>query len=147
MDVGYGQFDWSLRTDPRVTLHERTNIRRVPEGSGPFDVIVGDLSFVSPCLAGTLANLAGTTAACVLLVKPQFEGRREEAGPGIVTDPKVWEGAIRSAIRALEDEGLGTTAVAASRLRGATGNQGFLLARPGAQTAVGAVAAALEAIA
>ncbi len=150
VDVGYGQFDWSLRTDPRVTLHERTNIRRVPEGSGPFDLIVGDLSFVSlRSLARTLANLAGTTAACVLLVKPQFEGRREEVGPGgIVTDPKVWEGAIRSAIRALEDEGLGTTAVAASRLRGATGNQEFfLLARPGAQTAVGAVAAALEAIA
>ena len=149
VDVGYGQFDWSLRTDPRVTLHERTNIRRVPVGSGPFDLIVGDLSFVSlRSLARTLAGLAGATAACVLLVKPQFEGRREEVGPGgVVSDPNVWESAIRSAVDALQAEGLGTTAVAASRLKGVSGNQEFfLLARPGTEACEGVVEAALEAL-
>ncbi|MEX0791026.1 MAG: TlyA family RNA methyltransferase, partial [Actinomycetota bacterium] len=137
VDVGYGQFDWSLRTDPRVTLYERTNIRRVPQGHGPFDLVVGDLSFVSlRSLARTLAYLAGTTAACVLLVKPQFEGLRENVGPGgIVSDPRGWKAAMTSAVQALNAQGLGTVEVAPSRLKGAAGNQEFfLLARPGAQT-------------
>lgn len=147
VDVGYGQFDWSLRTDPRVTLYERTNVRQVPE-RGPFDLIVGDLSFVSlRSLARTIADLAGTTAACVLLVKPQFEGRREDVGPGgVVSDPLVWAGAIRSAAGALNESGLGTVSVAPSRLKGATGNQEFfLLARPGAEMDPDAVGAAVEA--
>jgi 23S rRNA (cytidine1920-2'-O)/16S rRNA (cytidine1409-2'-O)-methyltransferase len=150
VDVGYGQFDWSLRTDSRVTLYERTNVRHVPDGAGPFDLIAGDLSFVSlRSLAGTLAHLAGGTAACVLLVKPQFEGRREEVGPGgIVTDPRVWEGAIRSAVEALDARGLGTVAVAPSRLKGATGNQEFfILARPGVPADPAVIPAALEALA
>lgn len=147
VDVGYGQFDWTLRTDPRVTLYERTNIRQVPE-SGPFDLVVGDLSFVSlRSLARTIAGLAGPTAACVLLVKPQFEGRREDVGPGgIVSDPQVWAGAIRSAAEALNDNGLGTVAVAPSRLKGATGNQEFfLLARPAAAMDLEAIYIAVEA--
>lgn len=147
VDVGYGQFDWTLRTDSRVTLYERTNIRQVPEGHGPFDLVVGDLSFVSlRSLARTIAGLAGSTATCVLLVKPQFEGRREDVGPGgIVSDPQVWEGAISSAAEALNAEGLGTQAVAPSRLKGATGNQEFfLLARPGAATNPEAIAAAVK---
>lgn len=150
VDVGYGQFDWSLRTDSRVTLHERTNVRHVPDDAGPFDLIVGDLSFVSlRSLAGTLSHLAGSTAACVLLVKPQFEGRREEVGPGgIVTDPLVWEGSIRSAVDALDARGLGTVAVAPSRLKGATGNQEFfILARPGVTADPEVIPAALEALA
>ena len=147
VDVGYGQFDWTLRTDPRVTLYERTNIRRVPE-SGPFDLVVGDLSFVSlRSLARTIADLAGTSAACVLLVKPQFEGRREDVEPGgIVSDPQVWAGAIGSAAEALNDNGLGTVAVAPSRLKGATGNQEFfLLARPGASMDLATIFTAVEA--
>lgn len=147
VDVGYGQFDWTLRTDPRVTLYERTNIRQVPE-SDPFDLVVGDLSFVSlRSLARTIAGLAGSTAACVLLVKPQFEGRREDVGPGgIVSDPQVWAGAIRSAAEALNENGLGTVAVAPSRLKGATGNQEFfLLARPGAVMDSAAISTAVEA--
>ncbi len=148
VDVGYGQFDWSLRTDSRVTLYERTNIRRVPEGHGPFDLVAGDLSFVSlRSLARTLAHLAGSTAACVLLVKPQFEGAREDVGPGgIVSDPQAWRAAITSAVEALDAEGLGTVQVAPSRLKGATGNQEFfLLARPGAAASPAAVDAAVEA--
>lgn len=147
VDVGYGQFDWSLRTDARVTLYERTNIRRIPE-PGPFDLVVGDLSFVSlRSLARTIAELAGTAAACVLLVKPQFEGRREDVGPGgIVSDPQAWASAIRSAAEALNENGLGTVAVAPSRLKGATGNQEFfLLARPGAAMDPDAVVTAVEA--
>lgn len=148
VDVGYGQFDWSLRTDPRVTLHERTNVRQVPE-AGPYDLVVGDLSFVSlRSLARTLAELAGEAGSCLLLVKPQFEVRREEVGPGgIVTDPAAWEESIRSAVEALQQHGLGTVAVAPARLKGATGNQEFfLLARPGTATDPSVAEAALEAL-
>jgi 23S rRNA (cytidine1920-2'-O)/16S rRNA (cytidine1409-2'-O)-methyltransferase len=147
VDVGYGQFDWSLRTDPRVTLFERTNVRQLPAGLGPFDLVVGDLSFVSlRSLAEPLAAAAGPSGTCILLVKPQFEVRREEVGPGgIVTDPAAWEGSIRSAVEALEAQGLGTLAVAPSRLKGATGNQEFfLLARPGVQSTPGVASAAVE---
>ncbi|CAN5897309.1 16S/23S rRNA (cytidine-2'-O)-methyltransferase TlyA [soil metagenome] len=148
VDVGYGQFDWSLRTDPRVTLYERTNIRQAPEGHGPFDLVVGDLSFVSlRSLARTLAYLAGTSAACVLLVKPQFEGPREDVGPGgVVLDPQVWKAAITAAVEALNAEGLGTVKVAPSRLKGAAGNQEFfLLARPGTASDPKAIEAAVGA--
>lgn len=147
VDVGYGQFDWSVRTDPRVSLFERTNIRHLPAGPEPFDLVVGDLSFVTlASLAGTLAGLAGTFATCVLLVKPQFEASREQVGPGgVISDPAVWGESIRSAVAALERVGLGTLAVAPSRLKGATGNQEFfLLARPGAAADRAAIAGALE---
>lgn len=147
VDVGYGQFDWSVRTDPRVTLFERTNIRHLPPPADPFDLVVGDLSFVSlRSLARTLAGLAGTSATCVLLVKPQFEAAREQVGPGgVISDPAVWEESIHSAVSALGEAGLGTVAVAPSRLKGATGNQEFfVMARPGVPTDGAAVAAALE---
>ena len=145
VDVGYGQFDWRLRTDPRVTLYERTNVRELPD-KGPFDLVVADLSFVSlASLARTLAALGGTF---VLLVKPQFEVPAAAVGPGgIVSDARTWGEAIRSAVEALAREGVGTLAVASSRLKGAAGNQEFfLLARRGAQTAPGIIPAAVEAL-
>ncbi len=148
VDVGYGQFDYRLRTDPRVTLYERTNIREVP-ARGPYDVVVGDLSFVSlRSLSRTLAELAGDSGQCVLLVKPQFEVRREQVGPGgVVTDPQAWEGAIRAAVDAFEAEGLGTVAVAPSRLKGVAGNQEFfVLIRAGAETDADRIRAALEVV-
>lgn len=147
VDVGYGQFDWRLRTDPRVTLYERTNVREVPD-RGPYDVVVGDLSFVTlKSLARTLAGLVAAGGCCVLLVKPQFEVDPERVGRGgIVTDPAVWADALAGSAAALEREGLGTVAAAPSRLKGATGNQEFfLLARPGRAADPAAVAAALEA--
>ncbi|MGB3635049.1 MAG: TlyA family RNA methyltransferase, partial [Rubrobacteraceae bacterium] len=82
VDVGYGQFDWSLRNDPRVTVMERTNIRYLSgEALNPEpDLLVGDLSFIS--LSVALESVVSTTPSIqelVLLVKPQFE-----AGPGQV---------------------------------------------------------------
>ena len=145
VDVGYGQFDWSLRTDPRVTLYERTNVRQLPD-KGPYDLVVCDLSFVSlASLAGTLAGL-GTTF--VLLVKPQFEVSPDDVGKGgIVTEPSTWERAIRLAVEALAREGVGTLAVAPSRIKGAAGNQEFfLLGRRGAEAAPDVIPTAVEAV-
>lgn len=135
VDVGYGQFDFSLRRDPRVSLLERTNIRSLSGRSREFDLIVADLSFVSlTCLADTFRELAEPGARCLLLVKPQFEAAVSDVGPGgIVTDPAIWKETVRSVAQALHNKGMGTLGVVPSRLKGAGGNQEFfLLAAPGA---------------
>src|SRR5918997_434857 len=91
VDVGYGQLAWTLRNDPRVTVMERTNVRRLSGGELPFDpdLLVADLSFIS--LAVALGGLFATTPSlreAVLLVKPQFEAGPESVGRGgLVRDP------------------------------------------------------------
>src|ERR671916_226578 len=85
VDVGYGQFDWSLRNDPRVTVMERTNVRRLAGEALPFDpdILVADLSFISLTVA--LEGIISTTPAlreAILLVKPQFEAGPQSVGRG-----------------------------------------------------------------
>ena len=93
VDVGYGQFDWSLRNDPRVTVMERTNVRRLTGEDLPFDpdLLVADLSFISLTLA--LEGLFSSTQAlleAILLVKPQFEAGPEAVRRGgVVRDREV----------------------------------------------------------
>lgn len=93
VDVGYGQFAWSLRNDPRVTVMERTNVRRLTGSDLPFepDLLVADLSFIS--LAVALEGIFSTTPSlreAVLLVKPQFEAGPEHVGRGgLVRDQGV----------------------------------------------------------
>jgi len=137
VDVGYGDFDWSLRQDARVRLVERANIRTVEvERLGPpFDLVVADLSFIS--LAAVVPRLVQMTAPdgdLLLLVKPQFEAPRVDVSPGgIVRDPGVWSSAVESVAGALFAVGVGTAGVVASRLPGTEGNQEFFLhARRGA---------------
>jgi 23S rRNA (cytidine1920-2'-O)/16S rRNA (cytidine1409-2'-O)-methyltransferase len=99
VDVGYGQFDWRLRNDPRVTVMERTNVRTLAAEDLPFDpdLLVADLSFISLTVA--LENLISTTPAlreAIFLVKPQFEAGPESVGRGgLVRDRKVHAAAIR----------------------------------------------------
>lgn len=131
VDVGYGQFDWSLRADPRVRLLERTNLRLVdPAALGaPFGVVVADLSFISLALVlPTLDASAAPSADFVLLVKPQFEAPAADVGEGgIVRDPEVWRRSIASVVAALEERGLGAAGIVPARPRGARGNQEFFV--------------------
>ena len=91
VDVGYGQLAWSLRQDPRVRVHDRTNVRELtPElVGGPVDLVVGDLSFIS--LELVLDALLGVTAPdgdLALMVKPQFEVGKDRLGKGgVVREP------------------------------------------------------------
>jgi 23S rRNA (cytidine1920-2'-O)/16S rRNA (cytidine1409-2'-O)-methyltransferase len=137
VDVGYGQLAWSLRTDERVAVHDRTNVRALtPEAiGGPVDLIVGDLSFISlrvvlPALVGCLAP--GGDA--VLMVKPQFEAGREAVGAGgVVRDPETRSEAVMSVAATARELGLGTVGVVASLLPGPSGNvEYFLWLRAGA---------------
>jgi 23S rRNA (cytidine1920-2'-O)/16S rRNA (cytidine1409-2'-O)-methyltransferase len=117
VDVGYGQFDWSLRNDPRVTVMERTNVRRLTAEDLPFDpdLLVADLSFISLTVA--LDSLLSTTPAlleAILLVKPQFEAGPESVGRGgLVRDREVHVRVIHSITRYFSTLGFG--AVGATR--------------------------------
>ena len=131
LDVGYGQLDWSLRRDERVTVVERTNIRHVDiaELGGPFDVVVADLSFISLVTVAPALHAAGSSATdYVLLVKPQFEVGKDEVGRGgVVVDPKLHASALRRVAAGLVDHGLGATAAVPSPVTGAKGNREFFI--------------------
>jgi 23S rRNA (cytidine1920-2'-O)/16S rRNA (cytidine1409-2'-O)-methyltransferase len=132
LDVGYGQLHERLRTDPRVEVRERTNVRDVRPGDlgAPAEVLVADLSFISlrTVLPGALA-LATRGADVVLLVKPQFEAGRQEAtrGRGVITDPAVWRRVLSEVAGALDGLGTAIMGAMASPLTGADGNVEFLL--------------------
>jgi 23S rRNA (cytidine1920-2'-O)/16S rRNA (cytidine1409-2'-O)-methyltransferase len=131
VDVGYGQLAWSLRTDDRVRVLERTNVRTLtPQAlGGQVDLTVADLSFISlrlvlPALAACTTD-AGDLA---LMVKPQFEVGRDRVGDGgVVRDPDLRADAVLAVAAAAADLGLGVAGVAASPLPGPSGNVEFFL--------------------
>ena len=148
VDVGYGQLAWSLRSDPRVVVMDRTNVRTLEPGALAFrpSLVAADLSFtgLAPVVAKLVA-LAETDADLVLLVKPQFEAPAADVGPGgVVRDPEVRGAAIERVASSAAAAGAGTLAVMASPILGPAGNVEFLLhARAGAGSVVddpGAVA-------
>ncbi|GAA5087765.1 23S rRNA (cytidine1920-2'-O)/16S rRNA (cytidine1409-2'-O)-methyltransferase [Thermocatellispora tengchongensis] len=132
VDVGYGQLAWSLRTDARVTVMERVNVRDLtPEmvGEPPPTLVVGDLSFISLRLVlPALARCAAPRADFVLLVKPQFEVGKERVGAGgVVRDPELRAGAVRDVAAAARELSLDVRGVTASPLPGPSGNVEYLL--------------------
>jgi 23S rRNA (cytidine1920-2'-O)/16S rRNA (cytidine1409-2'-O)-methyltransferase len=131
VDVGYGQLAWSLRTDPRVTVLDRTNVRDLtPELVGaPVDLVVADLSFISlTTVLPALRGVATETADYLLMVKPQFEvGRGNVGSGGVVRDPDLRAGAIRAVAEAAQALGLGVRGVTASPLPGPAGNVEYFL--------------------
>ena len=131
VDVGYGELAWSLRTDDRVQVHERTNVRTLtPEAiGGPVDLVVADLSFISLRLVlPALAAVAAEQADWLLMVKPQFEVGRERLGSGgVVRDVALHAEAVRDVAAAAARAGLGVRGVAASPLPGPAGNVEYFL--------------------
>ena len=126
VDVGYGQLAWSLRTDSRVHVLERTNVRTLTAADigGPADLVVADLSFISLTLVlPALVACACADADFVLMVKPQFEAGRDQVGKGgVVRDAVVRGEAVRTVAACAEALGLGCAGVASSRLAGPAGN-------------------------
>ena len=131
LDVGYGQLAWELRTDPRVTVLEKTNVRELDPDLLPYrpSLLTADLSFISLRLAmGPLVHAAEPSADLVLLVKPQFEARRGhvERG-GVVRDPDGWRGAIEEVAEGTRAAGAGGFGLIVSPVKGPAGNVEFLL--------------------
>jgi 23S rRNA (cytidine1920-2'-O)/16S rRNA (cytidine1409-2'-O)-methyltransferase len=135
-DVGYGQLAWSLRTDERVTVLDRVNVRSLEPAqvAPPPDLVVGDLSFISLTLViPALVACAAPDADFVLMVKPQFEVGRDKVGGGVVRDPAVRAAAVAAVAAAAGQSGLGVRGVTASPLPGPSGNvEYFLWLRRGA---------------
>ncbi len=129
VDVGYGQLAWSLRTDPRVTLHERTNIRAATRGSlgGPFGLIVVDVSFISlKTVLPALLSLLDGDGDLLALVKPQFEAGKARVGKrGVVRDPRVHEDVLASVAASVEEAGLVVRGFTFSPITGPHGNIEF----------------------
>ena len=131
VDVGYGQLAWPLRQDPRVVVHDRTNIRDLTPQlvDGPVDLVVGDLSFISLDLV--LDALIGVTADdgdLALMVKPQFEVGKDRVGKGgVVRDPGLRAEAVRMVADAAGRLGWPAQQVATSPLPGPSGNVEFFL--------------------
>ncbi len=129
LDVGYGQLAWSLRTDPRVTVIERTNFRHVelePLGA-PFDLVVVDVSFIA--FANVLPRVlaaAGQGGQVVGLVKPQFEAGKGRVGKkGVVRDPAVHTDVLEGVVAAVVQAGWVVKGLAWSPLKGPEGNIEF----------------------
>jgi 23S rRNA (cytidine1920-2'-O)/16S rRNA (cytidine1409-2'-O)-methyltransferase len=131
VDVGYGQLAWSLRTDQRVTVVDRTNARSlVPEQVGdPVDLVVADLSFIPLGLVlPALVRCARPEADLLPMVKPQFEvGRQQLPAGGVVRDPEQRAGAVRRVAEQAGLLGLGVRGVTASPLPGPSGNVEYFL--------------------
>lgn len=127
LDVGYGQLAWRLRRDPRVTVLERTNARRLdrsllpePPGLVTVDVSFISLTLVLPPVRGVLAPEGEILA----LVKPQFEAGREHVGKGgVVRDPAVRAACVARICAAAEPLGLVVRGIAESVLPGPRGNR------------------------
>jgi 23S rRNA (cytidine1920-2'-O)/16S rRNA (cytidine1409-2'-O)-methyltransferase len=151
VDVGYGQLAWSLRTDDRVIVHERTNVRELsPQRiGGPVDLVVADLSFISLTVVLPALRLCLLpTGDAVLMVKPQFEAGRDLVGSGgVVRDAGVRTDVVMRVAACGFDLGLGTQGVVASPLPGPSGNVEYFLwlreaaAAPSAETIRAAVEA------
>ena len=135
VDVGYGQLAWSLRTDPRVTVMDRVNVRTLEQVTPVPDLVVADLSFISLTLVlPALVACAAADADFVLLVKPQFEvGKGRVGSGGVVRDTTDRSASVEKVAGAAAELGLGVRGVTASPLPGPAGNvEYFLWLRRGA---------------
>src|SRR3984893_2964757 len=131
VDVGYGQLAWALRSDPRVTVLDRVNVRQLtPEQVAPAPgLVTADLSFISLALVlPALAACAAADADFLLLVKPQFEvGKGKVGAGGVVRDPAQRAEAVAAVAAAAQEIGLGTAGIVASPLPGPSGNVEYFL--------------------
>jgi 23S rRNA (cytidine1920-2'-O)/16S rRNA (cytidine1409-2'-O)-methyltransferase len=131
VDVGYGQLAWPLRTNERVRVLDRTNVRALtPEAiGGTVDLTVADLSFISLRLVlPALVACTGPDGDLVPMVKPQFEVGRERVGAGgVVRDPELRAEAVLDVADAAAALGLGVAGVVRSPLPGPSGNVEFFL--------------------
>lgn len=129
LDVGYGQLAWSLRTDERVSVVERTNVRSADpvELGAPFEVVVCDVSFISlRTVMPHLEQLLSDEGDLLALVKPQFEAGKGRVGKkGVVREPGIHAEVLEGAARTVTELGLVVRGVTFSPIKGPEGNIEF----------------------
>jgi 23S rRNA (cytidine1920-2'-O)/16S rRNA (cytidine1409-2'-O)-methyltransferase len=130
LDVGHGQFDWTLRNDPRVTVIEGFNARALTAGDlpGPVDLVAIDVSFISlRHILPVLPPLLTPGADVIALVKPQFEAGRAEVKKGVIRDKAVHARVVEEIAAAGAAIGLTRVTATPSPITGAHGNREFFL--------------------
>jgi 23S rRNA (cytidine1920-2'-O)/16S rRNA (cytidine1409-2'-O)-methyltransferase len=131
LDVGHGQLDWSLRTDPRVLVIEHMNARilALTDLPGAVDIVTIDVSFISlRHIFPRVPALLRPAADVIALVKPQFEAGRAEVGKrGVVRDPAVHERVVQEATAWAAEVGLVRAGMTESPITGDTGNREFFV--------------------
>lgn len=130
IDVGYGQLDWKIRSDPRVVVMERTNIRYVtPEQLGePLDLSVVDVSFISlKIVLPAIKELLKPTGEVVCLIKPQFEAGKDKVGKkGVVREPETHLEVLEQFVSLAHELGFRIIGLTFSPVKGPEGNIEFL---------------------
>ena len=130
IDVGYGQLDWKIRSDERVVVMERTNIRYVtPEDLGePLDLSVIDVSFIGlEIVLPTIKTLLKPTGQVLCLIKPQFEAGKENVGKkGVVREPKIHQMVLDNFVNLAHSLGFKILGLTFSPVKGPEGNIEFL---------------------
>ncbi len=130
IDVGYGQLDWTLRNDERVTVMERTNARYLTADAFPErpEITVMDVSFISiRLILPTAAEIMGPEGVFYTLIKPQFEAGRERVGKkGVVRDPETHADVIAGIVSFAETFGWQVKRIDYSPITGPEGNIEFL---------------------
>lgn len=130
IDVGYGQLDWKIRSDPRVVVMERTNVRYVtPEQLGePLDLSVVDVSFISlKIVLPVIKTFLKPAGQVVCLIKPQFEAGREKVGKnGVVRDPATHKEVLDEFVAFTKNAGFRILGLTFSPVKGPEGNIEFL---------------------
>jgi len=131
LDVGHGQIDWSLRTNPRVLVIEHLNARNLSLSDlpGQVDIVTIDVSFISLAhIFPRVPALLRPGGDVIALVKPQFEAGRSEVGKkGVVRDPAVQARVVEEAIARAAEVGLARAGATESPVTGDAGNREFLL--------------------
>jgi 23S rRNA (cytidine1920-2'-O)/16S rRNA (cytidine1409-2'-O)-methyltransferase len=134
LDVGHGQLDWRLRSDPRVTVIERVNARNLtpaalPPDARAFGIVTIDVSFISLAhILPVVPPLLAPGGDVVALVKPQFEAGRDEVGKGgIVRDAAVQARVVADVTAVADRLGLTRVGLVDSPITGMEGNREFLL--------------------
>lgn len=130
IDVGYGQLDWKIRSDPRVVVMERTNIRYVtPEQLGEaLDLSVIDVSFISlKIVLPVVKTLLKENGQVICLIKPQFEAGKEKVGKkGVVHDPQTHKEVLGQFVALSKELGFTILGLTFSPVKGPEGNIEFL---------------------
>jgi len=128
VDVGYGQVHEKISNNTRVNVMERTNLRYLKDVGELVDVITLDLAFISVLkVMESVCSLLKPQGKLIVLIKPQFEARREQVGRGgIVKDEKVHQEVVERVVSGIVEQGFSFCGVTDSPITGATGNKEFL---------------------
>jgi 23S rRNA (cytidine1920-2'-O)/16S rRNA (cytidine1409-2'-O)-methyltransferase len=128
VDVGYGQVHEKIRTNERLTLMERTNLRHLTSLEEPVDIVTLDLSFISVLkVMGAVTSLLKPGGILIVLIKPQFEAERREIGKGgIIKDDAVHQRVIQKVTAGVQQHGFTFHGIVESPILGGSGNKEFL---------------------